>query len=295
MSDKHFEKFSENTLNSIEITTFFHLRPVAHNSLNSDVILICPIACLITCYSSIMLSETVSPAKKLRKTRSTAVEDSSEKIKNYITQNNLSPGDCLPSESDLCTILNVSRSSVREALRRLEALQIVEVRRGIGAFVGSLSMSPLVETLAFRTVMMSRNNLEGLREIVKVRRYLDLGMAQKVCDTLKGIPQPGLETLVELMERRAKAGKLFSDEDYAFHDGILALLNNEVMRQLVGSFWKVNIASLPQLGTPSTESLITTATSHRAMLDAAVNGDVHAYRQAVMQHYAPVEQTLHLT
>lgn len=242
-----------------------------------------------------MLSETGSPAKKHRKTRSTAVEDSSEKIKNYITQNNLSPGDCLPSESDLCTILNVSRSSVREALRRLEALQIVEVRRGIGAFVGSLSMSPLVETLAFRTVMMSRNNLEGLREIVKVRRYLDLGMAQKVCDTLKGIPQPGLETLVELMERRAKAGKLFSDEDYAFHDGILALLDNEVMRQLVGSFWKVNVASIPQLGTPSTESLITTATSHRAMLNAAINGDVHAYRQAVMQHYAPVEQTLHLT
>lgn len=241
-----------------------------------------------------MPSEASTSTKKLTRVHGTTVEENSQKIKDYISAHRLRPGDPLPSESELCTSLNVSRSSVREALRHLEALRIVEVRRGIGAFVGSLSMSPLVESLAFRTALLTQDNLEGLREIVKVRRYLDLGMAQKVCDTLKGNPQPGLETLVKLMERQAQKGNPFPDEDYAFHDGILALLNNDIMRQLVSSFWKVHVATLPQLDKPSAENLLKTAYSHRNMLDAAIKGDVSAYRQAVIEHYAPVEKTLNM-
>ena len=71
-------------------------------------------------------------------------------IKSYMLRHGLHSGDRLPTESALCTDLGVSRSSVREALRRLEALDIVTVRQGSGSYVGNMSMQPLVETLILR-------------------------------------------------------------------------------------------------------------------------------------------------
>ena len=74
-------------------------------------------------------------------------------IKSYILRHGLHPGDRLPTESALCADLGVSRSSVREALRRLQALDIVTVRQGSGSYVGEMSMQPLVETLVLRAAL----------------------------------------------------------------------------------------------------------------------------------------------
>lgn len=74
-------------------------------------------------------------------------------IKDYILQSHLHPGDPLPTESQLCTDLGMSRSSVREAVRTLVALDIVEVRHGHGMFVGQISMRPMVESLVFRGLL----------------------------------------------------------------------------------------------------------------------------------------------
>ena len=57
-----------------------------------------------------------------------------EEIKNIILVNNLLPGDTLPTENELTESLNVSKSSVREAIKILEAVGIVEIKRGAGLF-----------------------------------------------------------------------------------------------------------------------------------------------------------------
>jgi len=74
-------------------------------------------------------------------------------IKSYILRHGLHPGDRLPTESALCADLGVSRSSVREALRKLQALDIVTVRQGSGSYVGDMSLQPLVETLVLRAAL----------------------------------------------------------------------------------------------------------------------------------------------
>ena len=61
-------------------------------------------------------------------------------IKSYILRERLQPGDVLPTETQLCDTIGASRSSVREAVRKLEALNIVKVEHGKGTFVGSLSL-----------------------------------------------------------------------------------------------------------------------------------------------------------
>ena len=78
-------------------------------------------------------------------------ETTMEAIEQYIVANHLQPGDPLPTESALCDSLGVSRSSVREALRQLKALEIVDVQQGRGAFVGDMTLRPLIKTVFLRS------------------------------------------------------------------------------------------------------------------------------------------------
>ncbi|MFV4709587.1 FadR/GntR family transcriptional regulator, partial [Mycobacterium tuberculosis] len=102
-------------------------------------------------------------------------------------------GDPLPTETQMCSDLNVSRSSVREAVRTLSALDIVEVRHGRGMFVGSVSMRPMVELLAFRGLLNPGDDWRALKDIVQVRQALDLALAQPVIDAWQDKPSALME------------------------------------------------------------------------------------------------------
>ena len=78
----------------------------------------------------------------------------------------LKPGDALPTKAELCDTLGVSRSSVREAIRTLSTLDIVDVRHGHGTYVGPMSLDPRVEALVFRGVLSPDGSFEALREVV---------------------------------------------------------------------------------------------------------------------------------
>ncbi|MDO5033862.1 MAG: GntR family transcriptional regulator [Actinomycetaceae bacterium] len=213
-------------------------------------------------------------------------------IKTYIVEKNLVPGDPLPTETQLCEQLGVSRSSVREAIRKLETLNIVSVEHGRGTFVGTLSLDPIVQTLAFRASIQGPGNLTGLRDVVEVRRYLDLGCSQEIVASLAGTEQPELTQIVDAMEAKAAAGQNFQEEDINFHLGLLAKTSNMVVKQLVHSLWLVHMAVLPELNLQISHRLEDTARAHRLILDAATKGDVDAYQEAVIWHYEPLEEIL---
>lgn len=213
-------------------------------------------------------------------------------IKELILRENLGPGDSLPTEKTLCETLGVSRSSVREAIRKLEALDIVNAKHGSGTFVGSLSLDPLVQTLAFRSALSCNEDLEGLRYVVEVRRFLDMGCAHEVVTSLAGTKQPHLQKLVESMISHANAGKPFQEEDIQFHIGILKQISNPVIEQLVHSLWIVHMATIPRLDIAISSRLLDTAQAHQRLLDAALAGDIEAYRNAVADHYDPLREIL---
>ncbi|GAA3343099.1 FadR/GntR family transcriptional regulator [Curtobacterium pusillum] len=215
-----------------------------------------------------------------------------DQIKDFILVHRLRPGDLMPSEAELCAELEVSRSSIREAMRTLAALDIVEVRHGHGSYVGQLSLAPLVEGLVFRGVLGAGDDLAALREVVEVREALDLSMAEQVCTALAGTSNPSLHDLVHTMELRSDAGEPFATEDRAFHSELIARLDNALVGQLVTAFWEVNTVVYPRLGLSPAVGLDETARAHGDMLRAAEAGDPDAYRAAVVRHYLPLRRSL---
>ena len=218
-----------------------------------------------------------------------------DQIKAYMLERNLRPGAPLPTETQLCTQLGVSRSSVREALRKLEALDIVESHRGSGTFVGKMTLEPLVQTLMLRTALDTSEGGVITANITQIRVALDLGVANQVVSTMEGTQNPHIRAIVTAMMEKLDRGQLFPDEDIAFHSAMLAYLNNEVIVELMHSMWFVHQTILPRLNLRDLENvtnLATTARSHGEMLDAAEAGDLDAYIDAVHRHYHPLQRLL---
>ncbi|SPT53834.1 L-lactate utilization operon repressor [Actinomyces bovis] len=213
-------------------------------------------------------------------------------IKDYIIKENLGPGDPLPTESQLCTKLGVSRSSVREAVRTLVALDIVDVRHGHGMFVGQVSMRPMVESLVFRGRLNPGDDFQALRDVVQVRELLDHALAPEVVAAWKGREEPVLDQVVAEMTSLAATGSLFTEQDRTFHSMLLAPLENHLFRNLTDAFWSVHTLTVPLLGASTPENINRTALAHAQMLAAARAGDLDAYRAAVHEHYLPLKQVL---
>ncbi len=213
-------------------------------------------------------------------------------IKDYILRTHLEPGDPLPTETQMCESLGVSRSSVREAVRTLSALDIVEVRHGHGMFVGNVSMHPMVELLVFRGLLNPGDDYRSLAEIVEVRAALDHAFAPAVCRAWKGRHDAELHAAVDEMVRRTERGEAFAEQDRFFHSRLLSPLDNRLFRQLTEAFWDVHMRTSPRLGAPDPVDIRETVDAHRAIADAAEAGDVDAYHDAVRDHYKPLLRNL---
>lgn len=227
---------------------------------------------------------TVAPA--------TRRDETAQRIKELVLHQGLLPGDPLPTETELCELLGVSRSSVREAVRTLSTLDIVEVRHGRGTFVGQMRLDALVETLVFRGVLSAGDDVHALREVVEVRQALDDSMAERVTTAFRATSNPELDTLIDDMIESARRGEPFLAADRAFHAALLARIDNALVGQLVTAFWDVHSAVMPRLGLQVPDDLEQTARAHGDMLRAAEAGDVEAFRAAVAEHYAPLRRML---
>ena len=213
-------------------------------------------------------------------------------IKELILARGLHPGDPMPTEAELVEELGLSRSNVREAVRTLVALDILEVRHGTGTFVGNLSLRPLVEGMVFRGVLMPGDGNAVLREIVEVRTGLDMSLARQVVERLAQGDAGDLRECVDLMKAKAARHEPFPEEDRLFHLRLAERLGNGLYGQLVAAFWDIHMTVGPSLGAAPQSELVATARAHERMLDAALAGDLAEYQDAVRAHYEPILRML---
>lgn len=149
-------------------------------------------------------------------------EEIVEQIKALISEGELKPGERVPSERELASLLGVSRPSVREAIMVLEAMGLVESRQGGGTFVRSLTENALSDPL---TNLVGKNP-KLLHALAEVRLGLETWSAYLAAQRATEEEIGEMEQLYAEMERQANSGGWDADVDSKFHYAITAATHN---------------------------------------------------------------------
>ena len=147
-----------------------------------------------------------------------------EAIVEYASSQNLKAGDRLPSERELASALRVSRPLLREALRKMESLNLVEVLPGKGIFI----KNPLRNNMAYLVLHIDGDKKKNL-EVLKIRRALE---KLAVEEAIKNITEEELEDLerrLNLLEEKQRRGEDSREENWAFHSLIYRAAGNKLL------------------------------------------------------------------
>lgn len=211
-------------------------------------------------------------------------------VMQLILDGRLRAGAPLPTEVELMASLGVSRNSVREALKALQALDIVEIRHGYGTYVGQASLAPLIDGLTFRT-LARHDDGDGaaLAEILQVREVLEDGLIRRVAAVLSDAELDRVEAVVTRMEEAGRAGRRFPDLDREFHEALYGPLGNALVPQLLAAFWTVFRRVSGARGWHDDPAPELTARRHRDIVTALRAHDVEGAQRALAVHFRGIE------
>ena len=156
-------------------------------------------------------------------------DEAIEKIKAMIVSGTLRAGDRLPREADLAAELGLSRSSLREAVRALSLVNILDVRRGDGTYVTSLEPGVLLEALSF---IVDFHKDATVLEFLQVRRILEPAATAMAAKRITEQQIAELGGLLDSLGRRPEVEDLVAN-DLEFHRQIAACSGNSVLCSLL--------------------------------------------------------------
>jgi DNA-binding FadR family transcriptional regulator len=153
-------------------------------------------------------------------------------VKEALIREELSPGDRLPSETELSRQLAVSRGSIREAMKVLSASGIVEVRRGDGTYISRSDRDVAFEPLLFSLIL----GKEDMRQLVELRELLEVAIVKLVLanagpDNLARIEE-AVVRLEELIDRGENKPERLAEADVAFHRALGRATGNRMVERI---------------------------------------------------------------
>ena len=214
-------------------------------------------------------------------------EQVAEQLMTMLREKHLRPGDRLPPERELAAMMQVSRPSLREALRALSMMNVLEVRQGAGTFVTSLEPELLVEHLDF---VLSLDD-SSLLKLFEARKIVEIGIAglaaQRITDEELAELEAGLERSQETLHHPAD----FLRADEQLHKAITQAARNPIMSRVIDSISRLLMVSRSRT-VEITGVRERTVEDHRAIVAALKKRDPEAAQEAMLQHLNNVERGL---
>lgn len=219
-------------------------------------------------------SRLIAPIKKTR-----VAEEVADRIRVLMLDGTFPSGQPLPSERHLAERFGVSRGSIRDALRTLETIGLLETRHGQGTYPLELSVERLVAPLA--SVMAYRADLQ--EELLDVRRMFEPAVARAAALRVTEEDLADLERILETQRQKLKTGQSAITEDTAFHAVLARSTRNRVVMSIMATLNDLLVESrthsLLQKGRPARS-----IDGHDAVVAALRRHDPDGAAQAMSTH-----------
>jgi GntR family transcriptional regulator, transcriptional repressor for pyruvate dehydrogenase complex len=219
--------------------------------------------------------------------RSALPEQIAERILQMITERQLKPGDRLPSERELATMMNVGRPALREALRALSMMNVIEIRQGAGAYITNLDTAQLIQHLDF---VFSLDD-STILELFDARKIVEVGIIELAALRATHEDLADLEANLQKSSASMHDPEQFLFADLEMHSLIARIARNPILLRFMESIHQLGLASRRRTGRLTGVPEQSMA-DHRRIVEAIKAHDPAAARSAMLAHLGNVEQKL---
>ena len=212
-------------------------------------------------------------------TKTRLYEEIVKQIINRIKSGELKPGDRLPTERDLALQLNVSRTAIREALRSLETMGVIDSKVGSGTYIKEMSLDILMNSFAG---VLSKN-ARLIIELIEVRLLLEVEIAKLAARKIDESKIRAIEKTLVLMENEIKDGELGIKGDNEFHNELANAADNLAMTSILWLCGEL-LASTRKAALKAMGDTKIGLEHHRAILEAVKTGNEEEAGRLMKEH-----------
>ncbi len=223
--------------------------------------------------------------RAIKKTR--IYEEVVSQVHELIREGKFKAGDQLPSERELSEIFKVSRTSVREALRALEAQGLIISRTGMGNFVAELPIESLVAPLAKLLI----EEKTALADIFELRKLIEPHIASLAAERATESDIARMKRILAKQSEAVSRGETGVEADAELHFAIGQATQNQALEKLVSGLMEILSHSREEsLQTPGRRRA--SIESHRNILSAIEQHDKGRAQEAMFHHIDRVEENV---
>jgi GntR family transcriptional repressor for pyruvate dehydrogenase complex len=235
----------------------------------------------------VMASNAAVSLEKSNKIKKEGVaEKVVQRILDLVRSGNLKAGDRLPAEREMIDIFGISRPTLREALRSLATLGVIEMRHGGGAFVTDLHAKSLLAPLDFFLSLSAEN----AQEVFECRRLIEIEIARKCAEKASPKAIDELEAMLSAQEKITDDPVAFRILDSEFHEKLFQIAGNAIMERLAQGFYNLGLDARRK----ATASPLVTRQSlkdHAEIVAGVKKGSVKQTAAAMDRHLRHIEAT----
>ena len=207
-------------------------------------------------------------------------------IRSYIIRNQLEPGDLLPTEQEMCQTFGVSRSVLREAIKSMELMGMVQARPGKGTAVQAFTLDFIFQNVLFFNVS---GEDKPLGEMFDIRRRLEMSYMRQAFHAVGDEDVRHMRECTDLMLASIGDSVRFTAADKDFHMTLFRALGNSVLNSLMASIWAVDEGFELEKKLPH---MVNSVSKHEAIVDALERYDYRAFARAMEAHFSSAKYAL---
>ncbi|MCD4677190.1 MAG: FadR family transcriptional regulator [Desulfobacula sp.] len=210
-----------------------------------------------------------------------------EQIRSAILDGELQIGDQLPSEKNFARHFGVSKSSLREAYRVLEAFGLLEIRQGMtgGAFIKEVDLTTVKNCLV--NYFFFQN--PGIRNYTQIRTFIEPEVVKICAEKITDEEIEYLENNILAMEQEPDGKSFISDLDIAFHKKLVDITGNEMISLIVESI-QTALINIKRIVHTDEQFLKMVCNDHRKIVNALREHDPEKASKAMLKHINEVEK-----